>query len=511
MNTAGIGNDMSEGPTGPAAERDGREPGRTASLRGVAARGAAVTGLSQACKIAITMVSLIVVARILSPTDYGVIAMTAPITGFILIFQNLGLSQAIVQARTIGDDQVNALFYYNMIASAAIAAVLVLISPLVAIFYDDPRPGYVTAASALTVLATGLTLQHTALLTRAMRFRALSMVDVANAALVLAVTLAFALWLRSYWALWIGAFAGAVANMAAVWTLIPWRPSRRIDFASARGMVRFGANLTGFNLLNFLSRNLDNVLIAKVWGPVPLGLYDRSYKLMMFPIQNLNAPLNRVMLPALSRVADEPERFRRMFVLAVRAISLAAVPGAIAAAICSDRLIPFLLGPKWADASPIFFWLSLASIAQPVSNATGWLFTATGRTKEMFRWGLISTPITIGSFVAGLPWGAAGVAAAYFLSQAVRVPSLYALCTRDTPVRARDLYAAIAPTLAGGLLAWGAAALVRDRLSDIAFFVMTGLLCYVLSAAVQACTRDGRYALAEMMRVVGDVAPRLRR
>jgi len=480
----------------------GAGPKRAAALGHTAARGAAYSGMAQILKILILMASTVAAARLLPPADFGVIAMTEPVTGFILIFQNLGLNEALVQARHLTSDQINTMFFYNIAASIIIALILILISPLVGLFYHDIRPEYVTAASAVTLLVTGSTLQHTALINRHMRYRALAVIDVAVAATNLAATICFALWLHSYWSLWLGSLSGAVVNAILVWRIDHWRPSRRIMWRETRDFLKFGANLTGFNLLNYISRNLDSVLIAKFWGAVSLGLYNRSYKLMLFPIQSINAPLSRVMLPILAKLQDEPERYRRTFVLAIRAIALASVPGVMAAAMCSQRIVPFLLGHQWANASPIFFWLSLAAITQPVSNATGWLFISTGRTGALFRWTLISMPIMIASFAAGLPWGARGVAEAYFISQALRIPILYRWSTRDNPVHAGDLYAALLPTLAGGGIAWLIVAKIGERLPTGGLLIVALLAAYAFSTAAQAATQGGRFALAETYRLI---------
>jgi PST family polysaccharide transporter len=223
---------------------------------------------------------------------------------------------------------------------------------------------------------------------------------------------------------------------------------------------------------------------------------------MMFPIQSINAPLARVMLPVLARLQDEPERYRTTYLLALRAIALCSVPGVMAAAMCSDRLVPFLLGRQWADASPIFFWLSLAAITQPISNTTGWLFISSGRTGELFRWSLISMPITVAGFAAGLPWGARGVAEAYFITQAVRIPILYRWCTRNSPVRMVDLYSALIPTLAGGGVAWLIVAMVSHNLQTVPLFLLALVSSYVSSVAAQAVTPGGRLALNQTRRLL---------
>ena len=480
----------------PPDKRGAQAFGRTA------VQGAVYFGLAQILKILIALASTIVIARILSPSDYGVVAMTTPIANFLAIFQNLGLNQALVQAQTLRKYQVNALFFYNMLASLALAVVFLLLSPFVGLFYGDDRPAAVMAASAATIIVTGSTLQHTALLTRAMRYRLLSTIDVVVATSILLFTLAFALLWQSYWALWAGAFCGALVNAILVWRYDPWRPRRRVVLRSARALVKFGANLTGFNVLNFLCRNLDNVLIARAWGADSVGLYDRSYKLMMMPIQNVNAPLARIMLPILSRVRDDPPRYRRIYLLSIRILGLCSVPGAMAAAMCSDQLVPLLLGPAWSAASPIFFWLSLAGATQPISNAVGWIMISQGRADRMFRWSLVSAPVTILTFFIGLPWGPTGVAAAYFFGQLVLSPLLYAWGPRDTPIRSLDIYASLAPNLIGSALAWGVIVMLREALSPLSLFALAILLCYLLSTIVQAALPQSRAQLVEFVGIL---------
>lgn len=466
-----------------------------------AARGATLLGISQAVKVATMLASTIVVVRLLTPADYGVVAMVAPVASFILIFQSMGLGQAVVQRRDLSADQINAVFWFNIAASVAIAAFFIAISPLVALFYGDARPAYVIAASGLTVIAGGMSLLHVALLNRQMRFGALSIIDMTVAVVGFVATVAFALTLRSYWALMLGPLVGAIAGSVLTWIMAPWRPSFQIRLTGARDLMKFGADVTGFNLLNQLSRNLDNVLIAKFWGAVQLGLYDRSYRLMMFPLQTLNQPLSRVILPALSDVQHEPERYRRIFLFAVRALVFVTVPGAIVAAACSEQLVVLLLGEPWRGAAPVFFWLALAASVQSVSNATGWLFISSGHTRSMMYWGVFASILTIGSIVAGLPWGATGVAAAYAASEFIRAPILYWWSTQQTSVRPRDLYAVLLPSLAAGGVAAGVIWMLRP-LVDTLPLLGGGLLCaYAFSMAFHALSMDGRKMLERFYRL----------
>lgn len=405
-----------------------------------AANSAVFLGVTQVVRLVLTLLSTIVISRLLSPDDYGVMAMAAPVVGFIVLFQDLGLSSATIQAREMPSALSSGLFWINMLASVAIFLALLAAAPLVAWFYGDARAGYVTAASAFGLLIAGSSLQHMALLTREMRFATLSMIEVVNALVTFLAALAAAYFLRSYWALWIGTMSGMLVQVALAWRMMPWRPALRPSLDGTGRMARFGGSLTGFNILNFISRNIDYVLIAKFAGAAAVGLYDRSIKLMMLPLQTLNGPLGRLMLPVLSRLVDQPERYRRSFLLAIRAILFVATPGIAIATAISERLMVFLLGAQWAAAGPIFFWLGLASLLQPVSNTSGWLFISSGNARAMFHWGIVSMVTTVLGILIGLSGGVVGVAMGLFVALLVRTPILYAWCVRGTSVRSSDLY-----------------------------------------------------------------------
>lgn len=470
----------------PGASTQGGFGARTAS-------GAVYAALSQATKVVCTMMSTIVVARLLSPEDYGIVAMTAPVMGFLLIFQTFGLNHAVVQRREISSDELSTLFWFNVLSSAGIAAILLAISPLVGSFFGDVRAGYVTAASSLTVILSGLGLQHAALLSRDLRFSTLSIVAMSEAVLGLLSTVTLALALESFWALWGGALIGTTANTLMLWTMHAWRPRMVFRPRGTASMIGFGASVTGFSLLNFLARNLDNVLIAKVWGALQVGLYDRAYKLMMFPLQHINLPLGRVIVPVLSKLADEPTRYRKAFTLSLRAISVATVPGIAAATFTSAELVPLLLGDRWAAAAPVFFWLGLSGLLQPLTNTTGWLFLSRGEGGRMLKWGLLISVTTIAAVVIGLRWGPVGVAMAYCLNDyLVRTPSSFYLSTRDNAVRTRDFYTTLFPLMLATVATWATVAVMRPHLPPVALILGALACAYVYAIALQCVSREGR-------------------
>jgi PST family polysaccharide transporter len=472
---------------------------RVPPLAARATVGAMWVGIAQIVRNATVFLTSLVVARILTPSDYGVMAMVAPIAAFLLLFQDLGLSQSVIQARIVQEEALQSLFWVNMVASLAIALILILTAPLVSFFYGDGRVGYVAAASAFTVIATGSALQHSALLSRGMRFKALGLIDIASSCVALLATIVGSLTLHSYWALWIGQFVGVIVQSVLLWKIDPWRPTLVIQFRHARDMARFGSGVTGFNLVNFFVRNLDNVLVAKFSGATAIGLYDQSYKLMMAPMVTVNGPLARVIMPVLSRLQDEPERYRRAFLLAARVLLFVLTPGLAIAVALSDRLMPFLFGDKWAAAGQIFFWLSLTGLIQPLINATGWLFLSSGRTQSMFLWGLLSAAVTVIGFIIGLHWGAVGVAAALFWTALFKTPVLFAWCVRGTSVRTFDLYLVlIEPTIGAGI-SFLLAHVMEQQWSTITTLFVSIPTAYLVTIGAHCVTSSGRQFITSIV------------
>lgn len=477
-----------------------REDG-SGGLGARAVRGAAMSGIAQGVKLAVQIVSVVLLSRFLSPRDFGLIAMAAPVISFASMAQNLGLSQAVVVSRDLTYAQASTMFWINAGLSLALALVLMLCAPLVAAFYGEPRLAAIVAVLAVAVFASGLGAQHLAMATRAMRFGKLALVDMAVAVLGLAAALAWAFFDASPWALVASSLAGAVASLVGAWSVSGWRPGRPRSWRTVTGMLRFGGGLTTFNLSNFFARNLDNILIGRFHGPGPLGLYDRAYKLLLFPLQQITYPLQRVMVPTLSRLIDEPERYRSAYGRTVGQIMLIALPGILCLLIYADVAIPFLLGPQWVAAVGIFRWLALASLHQPMTVTLGWLFVSQSRTGQFGRWGLFNAASCAVAFAIGLPWGAEGVAAAYAISDvAIRLPLVWRLAGKEGPVSARDLTRIAAPFALGGTVSALVLLAARTVLPpSLLGLIAAGLIAYLVAWAVLAATPPGRRILGESL------------
>ncbi|MFD2237507.1 lipopolysaccharide biosynthesis protein [Aureimonas populi] len=471
------------------------------NLRGRAARGAAITGLSQGVRLLVQIGSVIVLSRLLEPADFGLMAMAAPVFGFVMMFQDLGLTQATIQKNDITQAQVSALFWVNLAASFVLAVAMVAAAPLVAMFYGDPRVENLVVAFGMLVLVAGLGSQHMALLNRKMRFGALAAIDASAVVCGFLAGVLFAQVNPSYWALYVASLVTIAIPAVAAWICTGWLPGAPRRAAEVRELLNFGAGITGFNFINFFARNADNIMIGRVWGEHSLGVYDRAYKLLLLPLQQVSSPLGRVTQPILSQLLDEPERYRRAYVKTLHQMLLIVLPGVAFMIGTSDILVPTLLGQKWVEAAAIFSALGFAAILQPVNNTTGWLFISQARGKDYFQGGLFGTCMAVLGMLAGLPWGAFGVAVGYAVSEYLKTPVIWWWATRKGPVALRDLAGASFVHLAGVAVSLAAIMVLRRAFEGGPFETM--LLCLVAAYAVAFGTvfsfASGRAAIGESM------------
>jgi O-antigen/teichoic acid export membrane protein len=466
-------------------------------------RGGALTLTVQMLKFALSTAVTIVVARLLMPQDYGFVGMVMVLVNFLTMFQYLGLPNATVKWRELTHAQVSNLFWVNVGLSSAIALVVLAGSPLLARFYKQPNLVGIAAGYALVVFLTGLSIQHLAILQRQMRFVALAVIDVAALAIGLAVTIIAAWKGAGYWALVLNQLLFASVTIVGAWAACSWRPRLPSRSTGVRSMISYGGNLTGYNFTTFFAQNIDNALIGKFWGPYSLGIYSKAYQMLLTPIGQVTTPLWTVAVPTLSRLADLPERYRAAYLKIVEKIAILTMPAVVCGIATSDWLILLLLGPKWNEAARVFMFLGIAAIFQPISRTGLWLFMTQGRSREMFKWGIIGSSISVVSILVGLPWGATGVAAAYAITDlCLTTPLLFWYVGRRGPVSMSDVYRTVAPGLlaaAGSLIVLLAARpWIEISGSLITRLLLASLITLATSASVLVAMPAGRLAIQSL-------------
>lgn len=428
-------------------------------------RGVAWSAAGRGVLVAAQLGSQAVLARLLSPSDYGLYALVALFVGFVSFFGQLGLTTALVQTRQLTDRLLAAAFWLNLVTGVVAAGLVAAGAPVVAAVYDDPRLTVLVALAGLS-LALNVAAVPSALMQRALRFKQLSTIEVGTTVLGLLATVGFALAGFGATSLVLGPLVHVVVHDVAVWCVVRWVPRHLAHSRELGQLWRFGRGLTGANLLYYLSRNLDTALLGAVVGRAELGLYSRSYNIMVLPLTQVTTVLSRVLLPAFATMQDDVPRLRRAWLQSARTSLVVGTPLGLGVAASAPAVVGTLYGEAWLGMVPTLVLLCLSLPPQLVGRVVGPAYQALGRTGLQFRVAALSTVLTIVAILAGLPWGTTGVAAALLavsgLSLAVGLVPLARLLELSTGQLWRAVRGILLAGAGMGLAAWGAGALVHQ-------------------------------------------------
>ena len=320
------------------------------------------------------------------------------------------------------------------------AMLVMLLSPFAAWLYGEPRVTGIMAALGLMMPIAALGVHPNALLTRQMNFTLLSGIEIAATLVNVLVSIAGA-WLGlSYWSLILGQLCSTLTGNVLGWIGCKWRPSWPARYGDIWADLKFGGNITGANLATYITTSSDNIIVGVMNGKVQLGLYDRSYRLVVQPVGQMIAPISRVALPLLSRLASSPHEYRVAYLRVARALILLTVPGMLVCIVNAQTMIDVFLGKLWHPAAPIFAWICVGGLTSAIYSSAMWLFVTQGRTREMRNFLAIASVLNLASFLAGSFWGVEAVAAAAALVFVlVTTPLVLFGATRLGPVSARDM------------------------------------------------------------------------
>jgi PST family polysaccharide transporter len=498
----------------PATSKDPELPGKDTLLRDLgrkSVRGGIFTIGSQAANFGIQLTSTVILARLLTPDDYGMLAMVMTVTAFAGLFRDLGLSSAAIQKKELTHPQQSNLFWLNVGMGLALTILVAALAPLVARFYGRPELTHVTMALSFTFLLGSLSTQHGARLVREMQFGRQAVCGIFGNLTALAVSIVLAIGGYSYWALVWGNLFGGVVITIMLLTLAPFRPSLPSRGTGLREMLKFGANVTAFDLVNYFQRNLDNLLIGRFSGSGPLGLYSRAYSLLMFPINAIRGPINAVAFPALSKLQDSPAEFRTYFLNTTSIIAWLSMPLTAFIFIASAPLVEFLLGKEWSGVSIIFSYLAIAAFIQPAAGFVGSLVLSLGQGRRYLQCGSFNAVVISIGFVIGIQWGPVGVAISYVICGYIVFYPWIWWALRESPVRFSDFLGACAFPAITSFVGMAGAWLARESFAagpPIFDLTITGLAFALCVVSLIAFTSPGRMQFAAFCSFYRSISPR---
>jgi PST family polysaccharide transporter len=394
-----------------------------------------------------------ILARLLSPKDFGLVGMVTAFTGVLTLFRDFGLSSAAIQRTTVTEEQISTLFWINVLLGALLGLAAIAMAPALAAFYHEPQLFGVTAVLAAGFLFNAAGVQHSAVLQRQMRFTVLAVISVVSLIMGTAVAIGGARAGYGYWALVAMAITQPLVATIGFWVATGWIPGLPRGRAGIRSMMHFGGTLTLNSLVAYVAYNADKIMIGRFWGADAIGIYGRAYQLVAMPTDNLNSAVGEVAFSALSRLQDDPIRLKSYFLKGFSLVLGLTLPITIACALFADDVVFFLLGPQWKDATVIVRLLAPTITIFAIINPLGWLLYSIGLVKRGLKIALVFAPIMITGCALGLPYGPKGVAFAYSAVMMLWVIPHILWCVHGTAISLRDILLTVSRPLASGIVA----------------------------------------------------------
>ncbi len=427
------------------------------SLAHSAARGMMFTMGSQVVKIGFQLASVAILARLLTPHDYGLIALVLVVVGAAEIFRDFGLTPATIQAETLSTGQRDRLFWLNTAIGAVLAVIVFGASWPISWITGQPEMLQIMQVMSVLFILNGLSTQYRAGLLRSLRFKAIAIIDIAASAAGLGAAILGALAGWAYWALVAQQLVTAAATLIGGMIASRWLPGRWRDGESIRSFIRFGGNVVATNLLVYAGNQLDTVLVGMRFGTSALGLYNRAYQLVMTPLGQIRGPLNNVAQPVFARVQNDQARFDKYVIAGQLALGYGAGLPLAALIALADPVVQIMLGERWIAATPIMQLFAFAAFVTNLSMVGYWVYVSRGLVNRLFRFTFISLAIRIACIVTGSMFGVIGVAVGFALAPTLAWPLSLWWLSRATPVPVRALYAGAARIIVLGAAICGGA------------------------------------------------------
>lgn len=436
-------------------------------LKRSTSRGAIISLASQGTNFVLRTGSVMVLARLLTPKDFGLVGMAVAATGILNMIKDAGLGWAMVQRSGVTKAQASTLFWINFSLGAALMALCAILSPAIAAFYAAPDLLWINITLGAIFLFNGVGAQHRAMLQRNMNFGVLAIIDISSLLLSIGLAVAMAATGQRYWALVAMTVSQSGLTAAGAWLATRWIPMLPQWQAGVRSMLMFGGTITLSNVVSYLAFNTDKILLGRFWGAEALGFYGRAYSLSNVANENLNSAIAAVAFPALSRLQHEPGRFRDYFLKGYSLFLSLVLPITFTCALFAEDITAVMLGPQWHQAAQVLRWLAPTIVAVGLIQPFSWVMLATGRATRAFKVALALAPVIILGYSIGLRWGALGVATGFSISMGLAVLPIIAWSKRDTLITGRDIFHSVARPLLSVLIAAGGTLLCEGMIREI--------------------------------------------
>ncbi len=386
------------------------------SLKDQATSGIKWSTIAQIGRQGTQLVTTVILARLLPPSDFGLMGMAMVVIGFIGIFKDLGTSAAIIQKKQISKTLLSSIFWINVGFGTLAMIILFIAAPFGSSFYYEPRVTPILQILSLSFFISSLSILQKSLLEKSLSFNTLAKVEINAVVCGSILGVGLALSGAGVWSLIFQSLTTVSVTTVLLWFSSPWRPTWAFHWKEVKSVSSYSLNLTGFSIFNYFARNVDYLLIGRYLGAQELGYYTLAYRILLFPLQNISAVIGRVMFPIFSSIQDDNCLFSSAYLKVVGTIALIAFPLMMGVLALADPFISTVFDAKWQPVILLIMILAPVGLVQSIGKTVGAIYQAKGRTDWMFRWGIIAGLLVMIAIAVGLKWGIVGVATAYAIT-----------------------------------------------------------------------------------------------
>ncbi|MBF0571957.1 MAG: MOP flippase family protein [Candidatus Omnitrophica bacterium] len=436
--------------------------------------------LSQGGKQLSQFIITVILARLLNPNDFGLMAMATVFTNFVTIFSEMGISSALIQKQDTHDRHFYSAFWLNIIVGILLTLVFIVVSPLIAWFYKRPELKPILIVVSVNFLISSFVIIQQTILTKEMDFKKLAIRDLIAVVIAGIVGVYLAYSGHGVWSLVYQLITFTLINAILLWTLSQWRPKFSLAISDIKDIFNFSANVTGFNFINYFARNVDQLLIGRFLGAESLGYYSVAYKLMLYPLQNISRVIGGVMFPAFSKIQNDLEKVRNVYCKTIKTISLITFPMLAGLIALAPEFIRLFYGPSWSPMIILVQILCFCGLFQSIGTTTGLIFMSQGKADVQLKLQLTGTAIVITSVILGLLWGVNGVAIFYTIQSVIWVHYTFFVVNKLIYLKYGAFYKMILPAFVMSIIM-----IISILLIKIFFFASTfqGLIVSIFVGA----------------------------
>ena len=372
------------------------------------------------------LATMIILARILSPEEFGIYALLMVFVSFSQILAQMGTSSAVIYFDDLSERFLSTAFFFTIGTSSLVYLLLLGLSPRLAAFMAEPALRDLLRLIGLVLVINSLGLIHKALLEKKLDFKKLILVE--NAAVICSSLVGVVAAIRGFGAMSFVVMAISLSTLQLIGFMVcsKWRPRLMFGLAELRRMLSYSLNLLGFTIINYFARQSDSFLVGKFIGSSALGVYSVAYRIMLYPLENVSRVLIRVLFPAFSEVKHDNAKFKPAYVQAISSIALVTFPLMFGLLVLANLFVVVVFGEGWGELAPLLMILSLVGLQQSIVTTVGSIYLAKGTTSLMFRIGGLNALIVVISFLIGVWFGILGMAIAYLVANLVMLyPNLH--------------------------------------------------------------------------------------